>query len=64
MLNIKYATDWTYYNRTMPMNVAWNSQLSLRNYSTCILFIPSEVTVKLVNTIADHEYYSLFTTTT
>jgi hypothetical protein len=46
MLNIKYATTWTYYNRTMPMNVARNSQLSLRNYNTYILFIPSEVTVE------------------
>jgi hypothetical protein len=25
-------------------------------YSTCILFIPSEVTMELVNTIADHEF--------
>jgi hypothetical protein len=46
MLNIKYATAWTYYNRTMAMNVARDSQLSLRNYNTCILFIPSEVTVE------------------
>jgi hypothetical protein len=36
MLNIKYATAWAYYDGTMSMNVAWNSQLSLRNYSTCI----------------------------
>jgi hypothetical protein len=55
MLNNKYATTWTYYNRTMSMNVTWNSQLSLRNYNTCIIFIPSEVNVELVNTIADHE---------
>jgi hypothetical protein len=46
MLNIKYATTWTYYDRTLPMNVTRDSQLSLRNYNTCILFIPSEVTVK------------------
>jgi hypothetical protein len=64
MLNIKYATTWTYYDRTMAMNVAWNSQMSLRNYSTCILFIPSEVTMELVNTIAHHEFCSQFTTTT
>jgi hypothetical protein len=37
------------------MNVTWNSQLSLRNYNTCIFFIPSEVTVELENTIVDHE---------
>jgi hypothetical protein len=46
------------------MNIAWNSQLSLRNYNTCILFIPSEVIVELVNTIANHEFCSQFTTTT
>jgi hypothetical protein len=26
-----------------------------KKYSTCILFLPSEVTTKLVNTIAEHE---------
>jgi hypothetical protein len=46
MLNIKYATAWTYYDRMISMNVTWNSKLSLRNYSTYILFIPSEVTVE------------------
>jgi hypothetical protein len=46
MLNNKYATAWTYYDRTMSMNVAWNSKLSPRNYSTCILFIPSEITME------------------
>jgi hypothetical protein len=40
MFNFKYATAWTYYNRTMPMNVAWNSQLALRNYSTCDVGMP------------------------
>jgi hypothetical protein len=64
MFNIKYATAWAYYIRIVPMNVAWNSQLSLRNYNTCILFIPIEVTVELVNTTADHEFYSQFTATT
>jgi hypothetical protein len=57
MLNNKYATAWIYYDRTMSMNVTWNSQLSLKNYNICIIFIPSEVTVELVNTIADHESY-------
>jgi hypothetical protein len=37
------------------MNANKESQLSLRTYSTCILFIPSEVTTELVNTIAEHE---------
>jgi hypothetical protein len=46
MLDIKYATTWTYYNRTMPMNVTRDSKLSLRNYNTCIIFIPIEVTVE------------------
>jgi hypothetical protein len=46
MLNTKYAIAWTYYNGTMPMNVPWNSQLSLRNYSICIIFIRSEVTME------------------
>jgi hypothetical protein len=64
MLNNKYVITWTYYNRTISINVAWNSQLSLRNYNTCILFIPSEVTVELVKIIADHELCSQFTTTT
>jgi hypothetical protein len=34
MLNIKYATAWPYYNRTMPMNVARDSQMSHGNYNT------------------------------
>jgi hypothetical protein len=46
MLNIKYTTTWIYYNRTMLMNVARDSRLSLINYNTCILFIPSEVNVE------------------
>jgi hypothetical protein len=37
------------------MNVNNDFQLSLRRYSTCILFLPTEVTIKLVNTIAKHE---------
>jgi hypothetical protein len=37
------------------MNIKKDSQLSLRNCSTCILFLPSEVTTELVNTIVDHE---------
>jgi hypothetical protein len=37
------------------MNVNKDSQLSLRKYSTCILFLPSEVTTELVKTIADNE---------
>jgi hypothetical protein len=36
------------------MNVNKDSQLSLRS-STCILFLPSEVTTEFVNTIAAHE---------
>jgi hypothetical protein len=45
------------------MNVAQDSQLPLRNYNTCILFIPSEVTVEEGNTLADHEHY-LYSITT
>jgi hypothetical protein len=30
----------------LSMNVARDSQLSLRNYNTCNLFIPSEVTME------------------
>jgi hypothetical protein len=37
------------------MNIEKDSQLSLRIYSTCILFLLSEVTTKLVNTIAEYE---------
>jgi hypothetical protein len=37
------------------MNVDKESQLSLRTYSTCIRFLPSEVTTELVNIIAEHE---------
>jgi hypothetical protein len=36
MLNIKYATAWAHYDRTMSMNVAWSSEPSLRNYKPCI----------------------------
>jgi hypothetical protein len=35
-----------------------------KNYSTCILFLPSEVTKKLVNTIVAIKFLSQFTTTT
>jgi hypothetical protein len=46
MLTNIYATTWIYYDRTLPMNVAGDSQLSVINYNTCILFIPSELTVE------------------
>jgi hypothetical protein len=35
-----------------------------KNYSTCILFLPSEVTTKLVNIIVDMKVLSQLTTTT
>jgi hypothetical protein len=35
-----------------------------KNYSTCILFLPSEVTKELVKTIVDLKLLSQFTTTT
>jgi hypothetical protein len=31
---------------TVSMNIAQDSKLSPRKYNTCILFIPSEVTVE------------------
>jgi hypothetical protein len=65
MLNNKYATTWTYYDRALPMNIARDSQLSLRNYNTCILFIPSEVTVeegKIPYQIMNTVIYSVTTT--
>jgi hypothetical protein len=31
---------------TLSMNIARDSKLSSRNYNTCILFIPSEVTLE------------------
>jgi hypothetical protein len=64
MVNNKYATHWTYYNRSNSMNVNLGFSAVSKKYSTCILFIPSEVIMELVNTIADHEFCSQFTTTT
>jgi hypothetical protein len=55
MVNNKYATAWTYYNGTKSMNVNLGFSSITKNYITCILFLPSEVTTKLVNTIAEHE---------
>jgi hypothetical protein len=46
---------WIYYNRTWSMNVNLGFSAATKKYSTCILFIPSEVTVELANTIAGHE---------
>jgi hypothetical protein len=31
---------------TLSMNLTRDSQLSLKNYNTCILFIPSKITVE------------------
>jgi hypothetical protein len=56
MVNNKYATMHRHItNRSKSMNVNKDSQLSLRRCSTCILFLPSEVTTELINTIAAHE---------
>jgi hypothetical protein len=55
MVNNKYATTWTYYNGTKSMNVNLGFSAVTKKYSTCILFLPSEVTTELVNTIAEHE---------
>jgi hypothetical protein len=46
------------------MNVNLGFSVVIKKYSTCILFIPGEVTMELVKTIADHEFCSQFTTTT
>jgi hypothetical protein len=54
----------TYYARTKSMNVNLGFSAVTKKYSTCILFIPSEVIMELVKTIADHEFCSQFTTTT
>jgi hypothetical protein len=56
MVNNKYATAWTYYNRTMSMNVNLGFLSINKKYSTCIISIPSEVTTELVNTIVGHEF--------
>jgi hypothetical protein len=37
------------------MNVHLGFLAGTKNYSTCILFLPSEVTMKLANTIASYE---------
>jgi hypothetical protein len=55
MVNNKYATSWTYYDRTKSINVNLEFSAITKNYSTCILFIPSEITMELANTIAGHE---------
>jgi hypothetical protein len=38
----------TYYDRTKSMNVNLGFSTVTKKYSTCILFIPSEVTMELV----------------
>jgi hypothetical protein len=66
MVNKNYATSWTYYNRSKSMNVNLGFLALTKNYITCILFIPSEVTTELAITIALHEIYvtnSLLATT-
>jgi hypothetical protein len=55
MVNNKYATSWTYYNRMKSMNDNLGFLAITKNYSICILFIPSEVTTELSITIAVHE---------
>jgi hypothetical protein len=55
MVNNKYATAWTYYNRTWSMNVNLGFSAVIKKYSTCILFIPSEVTVELANSKEGHK---------
>jgi hypothetical protein len=46
------------------MNVNLGFLAVTKKYSTCICFIPSEITMELVKTVADHEFCSQFTTTT
>jgi hypothetical protein len=55
MVNNKYATTWIYYNATKSMNVNLGLSAVTKNYSTCILFLPSEVTRESVHTIVEHE---------
>jgi hypothetical protein len=55
MVNNKYATTWTYYDGTKSMNVNLGFSAVTKNYSTCILFLPIEVTTELVNAIAEYE---------
>jgi hypothetical protein len=55
MVNNKYATSWTDYDGTKSINVNLELSAITKNYSTCIFFVPSEVTTKLANTIAGHE---------
>jgi hypothetical protein len=55
MVNNKYATTWIYYDGTKSMNVNLGFSAVTKNYSTCILFLPIEVTTELVNTIAEYE---------
>jgi hypothetical protein len=54
-VNNKYATTWTYNDGTKSMNVNLGFSAISKKYSTCITFIPSEVTTELANTIACHE---------
>jgi hypothetical protein len=55
MVNNKYATAWTYYNETKSMNVILGFSSFTKKYSTCILFLSSEVPTELANSIAEHE---------
>jgi hypothetical protein len=55
MVNNKYAITWIDYNATKSMNINLGFSAVTKNYSTCILFIPSEVTTESVNTIVEHE---------
>jgi hypothetical protein len=54
-VNNKYATTLTYYNGTKSMNVKLEFLAITKNYSRCIIFLPSEVTTELEKTIAEHE---------
>jgi hypothetical protein len=45
MVNNKYATTCTYYNKLESMNVNLGFLAVTKKYSTCIFFIPSEITM-------------------
>jgi hypothetical protein len=42
MLNNKYATTWTYYDRNYVYECRSGFIAVTKKYNTCILFIPSE----------------------
>jgi hypothetical protein len=65
MLNNKYATTWTYYNRNYVYECHSGFSAVTKKYNTCILFIPSKNNHGRRYTIlADHEHclYSITTT--